>query len=179
MIRILSFAFLLSWIAFSCDTKDEQLVLKDRISNFEDSITTLSNNLGAGERISTNLNHDLIELLLSYYHTYPNDAYAPEYLDKVHLIYSALGNYALSAKYADTILLNYKDYINRNIILESQACTYDIFLKPRDTSKVRYYNELLLQENKGLSKEKIEDIKFRLKNLHLTIDAIVSTQIEK
>jgi hypothetical protein len=179
MIKIILFLFLISLITFACDTKDEELILRERISNFEDSITALSYNLGAGERLSPELSHDLIELLLRYYHTYPDDVHAPEYLDKVHLTYSAMGNYFLAAKYADTILLNYKDYINRNFILESQVSTYDIFLKPRDTSKVRYYNELLLQENVELSTEKKEDIEFRLKNLHLTLDEIVGMQIDR
>ena len=177
--RILLFLLLVSLITFSCDREDDKLVLREGITNFEDSISKLSYELEPGERLAPGLNDELIELLLSYYRSYPNDDYAPEYLDKVHLLYSAMGNYALSAKYADTILINYKDYINRSFILESQASTYDVFIKPRDTAKVRYYNELLLEENKDLSKEKIQDIKFRLKNLNLTIDEIVSTQIEK
>lgn len=177
--RIILLLSLLTWITFSCDRKDGKIELRESISSFEDSIRKLSNNLQPGERIPSVLNQELIELLVSYYHKYPDDVHAPEYLDKVHLMYSAMKNYSLSAKYADTILLKYKNYINRNFILESQASAYDIFIKPRDTAKVRYYNELLLEENKDLPKEKIEEIKFRLRNLHLSIDEIISTQITK
>lgn len=172
LFTVLVLAVLLS----SCGSGNEQTQMRDKIIAMEDSITVLTKNLQPGEQLNEEVNTKLIDLLTGYYRKYPNDIYAPEYLDKVHMVYSAMGKYDLSTKYADTLMTNYKDYINRAMILESQASTYDIFLQPRDTSKVRYYYELLLKETPDLSKDKIREIRFRLKNLHLTVDELIIMQ---
>ena len=89
------------------------------------------------------------------------------------MIYSSTKRYEKSAIYGDTLVLEYPDYINRPLILESMANVYDMYIFPRDTSKVRYYNELLLKENKDISKEKREEIQFKLDNLELTLQEII------
>ena len=170
------FSILMLVILTSCGSGNDQTQMRDKIIAMEDSISVLTKNLSPGEQLGESVNLELIELLTSYYRTYPEDVYAPEYLDKVHMVYSAMGKYELSTKYADTLLTNYKDYINRAMIIESQASTYDIFLKPRDKEKVRYYYELLLKENPDLPKEKVDEIKFRLKNRDLTIDQLILLQ---
>ena len=147
--------------------------LHEKITNKEDSIATLTKNLQPGEVLSPAVNTELIDLLSEYYHAFPDDAYAPECLDKLHMMYSGMGDYEMSANYADILLNKYPDYINRAMILESQASTYDMYIQPRDTSKVRHYYEMLLSEFPDLEKEKRDGIKSRLDNMHLTIEQII------
>ena len=40
------------------------------------------------------------------------------------------------------------------MILESMANAYDMFIQPRDISKVQQYNNMLLKENPKMDKEK-------------------------
>jgi len=89
------------------------------------------------------------------------------------MIYSSTKRYSLSVNYGDTLLKQYPNYINRAIIIESMAVTFDIFILPRKKEKVRFYNELLLKENPDFPKEKQEEIKFKLENLDLTLEEII------
>lgn len=139
----------------------------------ESSIRDLSKKLKPGEIVPLNESDELIDLLLNFYRTNPQDQNAPLCLDKVHMIYSSTKRHEKSAIYGDTLVLEYPDYINRPLILESMANVYDMYIFPRDTSKVRYYNELLLKENKDISKEKREEIQFKLDNLELTLQEII------
>ncbi|MBU2019295.1 MAG: hypothetical protein KJ941_06595, partial [Bacteroidetes bacterium] len=122
---------------------------------------------------------ELINRCLAIYRNYPDDQMAPAAIDKVHMIYSGIGAYTESAAYADTILENYPKYANRALVLESQASNYDIFVQPRDSSKVRLYYSILLKENPKMNKEKRDGIQERLKMNHLDFDAYLNTQIEK
>lgn len=170
---------LLISLFYSCSegtSETPEILLREKIANMEDSIGKLTVNLAPGEMLSDEVSLELIDLLLDYYHKYPKDVYAPECLDKVHMTYSAIGRYKYSANYADTLLANYPDYINREMILESQAGAYDVYLQPRDTAKVRYYYELLLKENKDLPKDKVHDIQWRLNNLDKTMEEIIMSK---
>ena len=173
MMKRLFYAVFCVFILASCGDGEAQVVLRDEIAQMEDSISTLTKNLESGELLDKSVNLELVDLLYEYYRTHPEDTYAPECLDKIHMVYSALGEYETSAKYADTLLNNYPDYINRAMILESQASAYDIYILPRDTVKVRYYYDQLLKEFKDLPKEKVEGIKSRLDNLDLTIEEMI------
>ena len=173
MIKRLFYAVFSAFILASCGEGEAQVVLRDGIAKMEDSISTVTRNLGPGELLDRSVNLELVDLLYEYYHAYPDDAYAPECLDKIHMVYSALGEYETSAKYADTLLNSYPDYINRAMILESQASAYDIYIIPRDTVKVRYFYDQLLKEFKNLPKDKVEGIKSRLENLDLTIEEMI------
>jgi hypothetical protein len=52
------------------------------------------------------------------------------------------------------------------------ASAYDIYILPRDTSKVRHYYDLLLKDEKvDVSKKK--DIRARLNHLNLTFDEYI------
>jgi hypothetical protein len=53
-------------------------------------------------------------------------------------------------------------------LLESLGSSYDVYIVPRDTSKVRYYYELLLKEKTVKSVKKAE-IKARLNYLELDL----------
>ena len=171
MLRII-FVSILAVLLTSCGGQDST-DLKKKITNKEELISKLTSELQPGEQLDVEERVELIRLLNEYYHTFPDDVYAPECLDKLHMMYSGSGDYETSVKYADTLLSEYPDYINRAMILESQASSYDIYIQPRDTAKVRFYYELLLNEFPDLDKEKREGIESRLDRLHLSIEQII------
>lgn len=151
-------------------TKEE---LVSKIKVMEDSLKGLQANLNTIKQIPNLTHFELINRLLDYYHNYPEDPYAAECLDKVHMKYSGMGIHVRAVEYADTLLNKYPDYVNRAMVLESQGSTFDIFIQPRDTAKVRYYYELLLKENPKMEKDKREGIKDRLKHLDMTFDEFI------
>lgn len=106
----------------------------------------------------------LIDSLLSYYRSYPKDTLAPGYLDKVHMLYSGMGEYRTASTYADMILNQYPNYVNRHMVIESQIVNYDIFITPRNAEKVKQYIELMLKE-KELSAEARKEYESRLQNI--------------
>lgn len=151
-------------------TKEE---LVSNIKVMEDSLRGLQANIKSTKQIPNLTHFELINRLLDYYHNYPEETYAAECLDKVHMKYSGMGIHVKAVEYADTLLTKYPEYVNRAMVLESQGSTYDIFIQPRDTGKVRYYYELLLKENPKMDKDKREGIKDRLKHLDLTFDEFI------
>ena len=156
-----------------CSSSDAQSELRNEIELKETHITKLSEELAPGEKLDPKEKLELIELLNNYVEQYPEDAFAPECLSRIHMIYSSEEDYKSSLEYADRIINDYPDYINRALIIESQAGSYDIWIKPRDTSKVRFYYEMLLAEYPDLPAEKVMDIKDRLNNLDMTIEDII------
>lgn len=160
-------------LLISCKSDGDHEGLRTQIKELEDSISMLTANLRPGQQVNPSLDQDLVALLQDYYRQFPDDPYAPECLDKLHMKYSGMGDYKTCALYADTLIDNYPDYVNRAMILESQATNYDFYIQPRDTTKVRYYYELLLKENPDLPEEKREGIKDRLNHLDLTIEQLI------
>ncbi len=151
--------------------------LKASIKVMEDSLNTLQKDLPKTKEIPNLTKFELINRLLDYYHAYPEDDYAAQCLDKVHMAYSGMGIHARSIEYGDTLLMKYPNYINRAMVLESQGSNYDIFVQPRDTEKVKYYYSLLLKENPKMEKEKKEGIEDRLKHLNLTFDEYIEKKM--
>jgi hypothetical protein len=171
---------LLAGLFYACGSeKNEQAVkptreeLISRIKEMEDSLKGLQADLNEIKQIPNLTHFELINRLLDFYHTYPEDNYSAECLDKVHMKYSGLNIHPRAVEYADTLLLKYPKYVNRAMVLESQGSTYDVFIQPRDTSKVRYYYELLLKENPSMDKDKKSGIKDRLKHLDMTFDEFI------
>lgn len=163
-------------ILFACGNpkssveKTESEILKEKITLKENSLAKFQ---GDEKKISTIDRNELIEMLLDFYTRYPKDTYAPECLDKVHMAYSGMGLYNRASEYADLLLEKYPKYINRAMVLESQASNYDIFIQPRDTVKVKYYNTLLLKENPNMDKERKADIQMKLKHLDLKMEEYI------
>lgn len=151
--------------------------LKARIKEMEDSIRGLQANLSEIKQIPNLTHFELINRLLDYYHNYPEDPFAAECLDKVHMKYSGLNIPERAAQYADTLLLEYPKYPNRAMVLESQGSNFDVFIQPRDTAKVRYYYNLLLKENPKMDKEKRSGIEDRLKHLDMNFDEFIEYKI--
>jgi hypothetical protein len=87
------------------------------------------------------------------------------------MIYEQLRAPLQARAYADTLLADFPNYKNRALIYESLASSYDIN-EPRDTAKVRYYFNLLLDEP-GLTTQKKKDIKKRLAHLELSFEEYI------
>ena len=182
MNRIFSIAILtITIVLTSCgddkSKKDKPSLdeLKASIKQWEDSLTKKQN---AGVEVISLDRIELINRCLAIYRNYPESDLAPASLDKVHMIFSGLGAYDNSVAYADTLIKEYPKYINRALVLESQASNYDIFIQPRDSSKVRFYYNLLLKEYPKIAKDKVQGIKDRLKMNQLSFDDYINHQME-
>lgn len=178
-ITLLFFTGLLAFV-YSCGNdgsgkgeKPSKEELIGRIKEMEDSLKGLQANLADIKKIPNLTHFELINRLLDYYHNYPEDQYSAECLDKVHMKYSGMNIHLRAVQYADTLLLKYPKYANRAMVLESQGSTYDIFMQPRDTTKVRYYYEMLLKENPKMDREKRAGIKDRLDHLDMNFDEFI------
>lgn len=176
--KIIFTLFVSALLLVGCNSSAQDAVaVREEIKLLEDSISVVSLKLEFGQKVDVSTKQRLIDKLNSYYQSFPEDEYTPEYLDKLHMISVGEGDYKTAVRYADTLIKNYKDYVNRAMVLESMANAYDMFILPRDTSKVRYYNDLLIKENPKMAKEKKEEILFRMKHLELTIDEFIDFQI--
>jgi hypothetical protein len=89
--------------------------------------------------------------------------------------YGELQAHQNAVAYGDTLLKSFPNYKNRDFVLESLGSSYDIYIEPRDTSKVRYYYELLLKE-KTVKNDKKAEIRARLKYLHLDLFEYINFQ---
>ncbi len=169
-------------VMFSCkneEKKDEvakEIVskedLKASIDSMKDSLMMMSKEK---KKIDNLYRIELINRLLSFYHSYPEDEYSAECLNETQMIYSMLEAYEYSAAYSDTLLEKYPKYKGRALVLENQGANYDIFISPRDSSKVRKYYSMLLKEYPSLDKDKREGILKRLKKNDLTFDEYISS----
>jgi hypothetical protein len=170
-IGLFFFSFLISCTGGNSAQNDSKIEeMKEVIVQKEDSLSLLQKQ---NKPIPKEKHFELIQALSDFYLAFPKDKYAPVCLDKIQMSYSGLGVYHRAIEYADVLIKKYPKYINRPMILESQASNYDIFQQPRDTVKVRYYYELLLKENPNLDKDKKEGIIMRLDHLDLTFDQYI------
>ncbi len=168
---VLFFSILISCTGTDSENNEAEIEnLKEIIVQKEDSLSQLQKE---NKQIPKEKHYELIQSLNDFYLAFPKDKYAPVCLDKIQMSYSGLGVYHRAIEYADILIKKYPKYINRPMILESQASNYDIFQQPRDTLKVRYYYELLLKENSKLNKDKKEGIQMRLQHLNLTFDEYI------
>lgn len=179
--------FALAGLLYSCggDKGDNQEgdkpskdTLMSKIKEMEDSLKNLQANINEVKQVPNLTRIEYINRLLEFYHAYPEDELAAECLDKVHMVYSGMNVHIRAIQYADTLLQKYPNYINRAMVIESQGASYDIFLQPRDSVKVRYYYEMLLKENPKMDKEKRKGIQERLKYNHLTFEEYIDKQME-
>ena len=162
----------------SKDDKPSKEELVGKIKEMEDSLKNLQANMDVVKQVPNLTRIEFINRLLEYYHNYPEEDYAAECLDKVHMVYSGMNVHVRAIQYADTLLEKYPKYVNRALVIESQGSSYDIFMQPRDSAKVRYYYELLLKENPEMDKEKQMGIKERLKYNHLNFDQFVDMKMK-
>lgn len=154
--------------------------LLEGIKVLEDSLMTLSQ---LTEYHTTQIPRltkmTLIEKELLLYRAYPDHAEAATCLDKVHMLYSSLEAYELSSQYADTLLMKYPKYKERLRVIEGQISNYDMFIKPWNQEKVKYYYKMLQKEYPNLPQERKDDIQFRLDNIDLSLDQLIEKQMKE
>lgn len=141
--------------------------LKVAIKEMEDSLLTMSSFKSSGSTLSLS-QQELINRLTTYYRYYPEDPFSAECLFKVQMLYANLNAHRKSIAYGDTVLMKFPNYNNRNLVIESNIATLDVFIEPRDTAAIRKYYMMLLSDSNYPSAKKNE-IKRRLSYLHLTI----------
>jgi tetratricopeptide (TPR) repeat protein len=186
--RLKMFVFILGFTSYygmnSCSNpniksdKPSKEDLKARIKEMEDSLKGLQVNIQEVKQIPNLTHFELINRLLDYYHNYPEDSYSAECLDKVHMKYSGMNIHQRAVEYADRLLEKFPKYVNRALVLESQGSAYDIFIQPRDTSKVRKYYTMLLEENPKMEKDKAEGIRDRLRHLDMNFDQFIEYKMK-
>ena len=164
--------FLVSCGEGAVDNEISKNKLKNRIKEMEDSIAQIQNNPETGGKITSLTNIELINRLTAYYRAFPKDDYSADCLFKIHMKFGELNANEKSVAYGDTLLSLFPNYKNKDFLLESMASAYDIYILPRDTSKVRKYYELLLKDE-TVSATKKKDIKARLSHLNLTFDEYI------
>jgi hypothetical protein len=146
--------------------------LKLKIKQMEDSISKIQSDPKTGGKLPSLTNIELINRLTAYYRAFPKDEYSADCLFKIHMKFGELNAHEKSAAYGDTLLSLFPKYKNRDFLLESMASAYDIYILPRDTSKVRHYYDLLLKDEK-VDASKKKDIRARLNHLNLTFDEYI------
>ncbi|MNU78592.1 hypothetical protein D3C71_681850 [compost metagenome] len=179
--------FLIGTVFFvlGCSSKEEgtkkdqksvgEQTLKEAVKEvkaFEDSLKSVSasGSLEFDQQVAVTY----AEKCLSIYHRFPETAEAPRYLDKAHIIFASVGLHQRSVILADSLIATYPTYKNRAMVLESLAGAYDVFVVPRQKTKVKYYYEMLLKENPKMDVEQRKQIENRLKYVDLTFDEYVS-----
>jgi hypothetical protein len=143
--------------------------LKLRITELEDSIANVQKNPNNLGKITSLTNIELINRLTDYYRAFPKDDYSSDCLFKIHMKFSELNAHEKSVAYGDTLLELFPNYKNKEFLIESMASAYDAYIIPRDTSKIRSYFSLLLNDPKVKSDKK-RDIRKRLEHLELSFD---------
>lgn len=149
--------------------------LKASIKEMEDSITVLLQDKNRKKLIPSLTYIELINRLTNYYQRFPNDPYSSQCLFNIHIQYSSLNANELAIAYGDTLLSKFPNFPNSDLLLESMATTYDIYIVPRDTSKVRKYYTLLLNL-KGITSQKRKDTQDRLKHIELGLFDYITYQ---
>jgi hypothetical protein len=169
-IYLISIIILFSMI-YSCGDNSQKAELtredyKSKIEQMEDSIAEIQKDPIAAAKMPSLTNIELINRLVAYYQAFPKDDYAADCLFKIHMKYGELQAHQNAVAYGDTLLNSFPKYKNRDFLLESIGSSYDLYIEPRDTSKIRYYYQLLLKEN-TIKNDKKEEIKARLDYLNL------------
>ena len=155
----------------SSEKQSKKTALRERITSYEDSLLELQKDPQTAAKITSLAQIELVNRLTAYSRAFPKDPYSASCLFKTHMIYEQLRAPLQARAYADTLLADFPNYKNRALIYESLASSYDIN-EPRDTAKVRYYFNLLLDEP-GLTTQKKKDIKKRLAHLELSFEEYI------
>lgn len=169
--RLLSILFVGLFVLAACggtESRSQDTIKKD-IDKREKEIAKLSEKVNALEELDAQ-SEELVDVLLEFYHAYPEDEYSAGCLSKVHMIYARMGEVEKSVAYGDTLLDNYPKFVDRSKIIESQIASYEALIKPRNVEKIKGYLELWLKENKDAPKDKIEDMQYHLKFVSMSLE---------
>lgn len=177
LVNLVMFSMLLGGI-YSCssDSEDkgidtEQEVstefLKERIQEMDDSLKVLFEMKMEDDnfKIDRLVYHEAINRCIEFYHTFPEDNYAPYAIEKAAGMYDALRISQKATEWRDTLIANYPDYDRILFVYEYQKANYDSF-EAYEPEKIKYYIEKMLALD-DLPAEKREELEFRLEHIDL------------
>lgn len=175
LLSIIAITFL---IVACSETPQPQDEIKKKIAAQEERVNELSKDVkNAAETDSAKV--ELIQVLLDYYHEFPKDDYSANCLSKVHMIYSSQDNVEMAVAYADTLINNYPNFVDRSQMIESQIILYESDIKPRNVEAIKKYLKLWLKENKDADKEKISDTEYHLKHVDIPLEERIGMEMHE
>lgn len=180
MKRSIGFLFLFVLFLSACSEEAKAKSMKEMKSEIEakeKELSELSESMADADKMLSE-SEALVDLLLEFYHTYPKETYAAGCLSKVHMTYSRLGEVEKAVAYGDTLLAAYPKYSDRAQIIESQIQSYEMLITPRNVQKIRSYLEMWLKENKNAPAGKIEDMKYHLQFVNMSLEERMRMNME-
>lgn len=174
--------FLLATLMFVVSCSNDQAVeteapkrtledMKTELKHFEDSLK--KNSAGGNMNFDQQTAVVYAEKCLAIKNSFPKSKEAPALMNKAHIIFSSVGLYQRSVVIADSLITMYPMYEKRAMVLESLASSYDIFIQPRRKEKVKYYYELLLEDNMKIPAEQRVMIEKRLQYVDLPFEEYI------
>lgn len=171
-------------LLFACGEKTatDAVPGKPTLADMETQVKLLEDSLQKGQldmgpKSPTGVRY--AERCMAIYKAFPKSPEAPKYLDRAHMIYTSIGSHALAVLHAEALIAEYPNYGNRQMVLQSLATSYDMFIIPRNKEKVKKYYEMLLKENPDLPAEEKESYQFRLDHLDLTYEELIILRSQK
>ncbi|XOV67723.1 MAG: hypothetical protein ACFHU9_00865 [Fluviicola sp.] len=168
-------------VTTSCSNEPEVRKRKEIKKDIKSAETKVTNASKAGQ-VTPEFeasSEELMAALLEYYHAYPKDKYSAECVTKVHMLHAALNNVEESVAYGDTLLEQFPKYENRAQVIESQIQAYEMLIKPRNVEKIKGYLNMWLAENKKAPQQKIEDMKYHLKFVDMSLEERMRMNMEE
>lgn len=182
--KLVGLLFILVFV-WSCASSNEEK--KPTISNEKQTLNELLkledslriNDKNASANVDPKMGVMYADRCLDFAERFPKAKKAAHYTDKAHMVLAALGMHRRSAEVGEKLLVDFPFYDNRPMVIESVAMSYDFFILPRDKAKAEKYYQMLLKEDKKMSKEEREELEFRLANINLTFEELVEAQSAK
>ena len=152
--------------------------LKDQIAKYEHRIHRSSEaNQGLDSLLMQK--SKLANVLQRYYTSCPNDPYAATCLSKLHMLYSGMNDTRKAVAYADTLIEKYPEFPDRSQVIESQIVSYELEIRPRNVEMIKTYLKLWLKENKAADKEKIQEMKYHLEHVNLSLEDRIKLNLKE
>jgi TolA-binding protein len=185
MIKII-FTALLCVCVLACSNNksvEEKVVteesLKAEIKSVDDSLYMQYQLLKQNkiEDIHPNYFINATQNYLAFFRKYPDDAFAPECLDKVQQLFTQQKLYDLTLKYCDTLLMKYPKYKGNPAVLLNAGSIADGIIHDKKLTQ-KYYSKLL-KDYPSIDPETKEMVEFRLKHIDLSFDELIELQAKK
>ncbi|MGB0934227.1 MAG: tetratricopeptide repeat protein [Lishizhenia sp.] len=169
----------------ACTTPEKEVVENDvvipvkteeefieHLRNLDDSLkAVITESFQKQEKFPVGAYQKAIEQHLEFYKAYPKNKNVAESLDKAQSFYTQLRAEEKAAVWRDTIIFNFKEYVNRPRVLETQGVYYDA--DNYNPEKIKLYYTMLLDEYPDLDSNKRVEIQFRLDNVNLSFDELI------
>ena len=151
--------------------------IKDSLFTFEKVFNDSARSMEKEVRIALETNisvarQEFINRNVTYYTSFPKDSLSVHCLMNIYHLYDKIQAYEKAISYMDTIEVNYPDFPLPIGLLFQKAVNLDLFIEPRDTSRIRKCYERVLNYPDLPAKWKSES-EYRLRNLDENIEDII------